>query len=70
MEAAQAHNPAVLAAYLYDLAKSFSRFYHDHPIAVAEDEGTRAYRLGLSSAVVNAMKHGLHLLNIPFLEAM
>ncbi|MEX2443648.1 MAG: arginine--tRNA ligase [Alkalispirochaeta sp.] len=69
-DSAQAHNPAMLAGYLYDTAKTFSRFYHDHPIAVSDDPAQREYRLGLSRAVMNMMHHGLTLLNIPFVEAM
>ncbi|MFW5693736.1 MAG: arginine--tRNA ligase [Alkalispirochaeta sp.] len=70
VDAAEAHNPAMLAGYLYDTAKTFSRFYHDHPIAVSEDPAQREYRLGLSRAIMNMMHHGLTLLNIPFVEAM
>ena len=70
IDSAEAHNPSMLASYLYDTAKVFSRFYHDHPIAVAKDPQQREYRLGLSRAVMNMMQHGLTLLNIPFVEAM
>ncbi|HKK48975.1 MAG TPA: arginine--tRNA ligase, partial [Alkalispirochaeta sp.] len=70
VDSAESHNPAMLAGYLYDTAKTFSRFYHDHPIAVADDPAQRAYRLGLSRAIMNMMRHGLTLLNIPFVEAM
>ena len=68
--AAQSHNPSMVAGYLYDTAKLFSRFYHDEPIAVAEDEAQRSFRLGLSRAIMNMMRHGLSVLNIPFVEAM
>jgi arginyl-tRNA synthetase len=70
VESAHAHNPAMLAGYLYETAKTFSRFYHDHPIAVSDDADQREYRLGLSRAIMNMMHHGLTLLNIPFVEAM
>ena len=70
LDAATAHNPSMVAGYLYDTAKVFSRFYHDHPIAVAEDPAVRAFRLGLSRAVMNVIRHGLGLLNIPFVDAM
>jgi arginyl-tRNA synthetase len=70
IDAATAHNPSMLAGYLYESAKVFSRFYHDHPIAVAEDPDQRAFRLGLSRAVMHMMRHGLEMLNIPFVEAM
>lgn len=69
-DAAQAFNPSMLAGYLYETAKTFSRFYHDYPIAVAKDPEQRDFRLGLSRALMNMMRHGLSLLNIPFVEAM
>lgn len=70
VDAATAHNPAMLAAHLYETARIFSRFYHDHPIAVAEDPGERDFRLGLSAALLNMMTHGLGLLNIPVVDRM
>jgi arginyl-tRNA synthetase len=70
VDAARAHNPSMVAGYLYDTAKVFSRFYHDHPIAVAEDPAVRTFRLGLSQAVMTVIRHGLGLLNIPFVDAM
>lgn len=69
-DAAASRNPSLLAGYLHETARSFSRFYHDHPIAVADDSRVRSFRLGLSRAVMHVMHHGLELLNIPFLEAM
>jgi arginyl-tRNA synthetase len=69
-EAATSFNPSVLAGYLYETAKTFSRFYHDHPIAVADSADVRDFRLGLARAVMNVMQHGLNVLNIPFLEVM
>ena len=63
-------NPSMVAGFLYETAKTFSRFYHDHPIAVAEEASQREFRLALSRAVVNVMQHGLYLLNMPFVEAM
>lgn len=70
VEAAVTYNPSLLAGYLYETAKVFSRFYHDHPIAVADDVEVRDFRLGLSRAVMYLMQHGLEVLNIPFLETM
>ena len=69
-DAALAANPAALCSYLYESARVFSRLYHDYPIAVAGDPIQRAFRLALSKAVMNMVRHGLNLLNIPFLEAM
>ncbi|MCB2173588.1 arginine--tRNA ligase, partial [archaeon] len=69
-EAARNYNPALVAGALYEIAKTFSRFYHDHPIAVAQDPQVRSHRLALSAAIGNVMRHGLHVLNIPFVEQM
>jgi len=68
--AAENYNPSLLAGYLFDCAKVFSRFYHDYPIAVAEDPVVRTNRLALAGAVMNVMKNGLDLLNIPFVAKM
>lgn len=69
-DAADQYNPSLVASALYEIAKTFSRFYHDHPIAVAEDPEIRSQRMALSAAVRNVMQHGLRLLNIPFVDRM
>jgi arginyl-tRNA synthetase len=68
--AAAGMDPSLLAAYLYDLSRSFSRFYHDCPILNAEDPALAAARLALSRAVLRVLQDALHLICIPFLEAM
>jgi arginyl-tRNA synthetase len=69
-EAAAALDPSHLAAYLYELSKCFSRFYHDCPILNAESPDLSAARLGLSQAVLRVLQDALHLICVPFLEAM
>ena len=69
-DAAAALDPSRLAAYLYDLSKCFSRFYHDCPILNAENPKLRTARLGLSRAVLQVLKDALNLICVPFLEAM
>jgi len=69
-EAADALDPSRLAAYLYELSKCFSRFYHDCPILGAGDPGLSAARLGLSRAVLRVLKDALGLICVPFLEEM
>ena len=63
-------DPSIMAAYLYDLAKGFSRFYHDCPVLAAEDPALVAARLALCRAVLNVLSDALQLTCIPFLEAM
>ncbi|MDR2718815.1 MAG: arginine--tRNA ligase [Treponema sp.] len=69
-EAAAALDPSRLAAYLYELSKCFSRFYHDCPILNAENPDVSAARLGLARAVLRVLQDALHLTCIPFLEIM
>jgi arginyl-tRNA synthetase len=63
-------DPSLLAAYLYELAKAFSRFYHECPILNAEEPDTAFARLALSRAVLRVLTDALNLVCIPFLEVM
>jgi len=63
-------NPSLVASHLYNLAKSFSRFYHDIPVLNADDSTTVIARLRLSEAVLEVMKRGFALINVPFLDKM
>ena len=69
-EAASFMDPSRLAAWLYDLSKSFSRFYHDCPILQAETADLAASRLALCRAALWALRDALGLICIPFLEIM
>ena len=68
--AAATMDPSVLTTYLYNLAKAFSRFYHDCPILAAPSEELVQARLALCQAVLLVLKDALHLTCIPFLKAM
>jgi arginyl-tRNA synthetase len=70
VQAARELDPSRVAVALYELAKSFSRFYHDLPIITAETPALAEARLALSEAVRQVLRQGFHLLNIPYLEAM
>ncbi|MCL1931197.1 MAG: arginine--tRNA ligase [Treponema sp.] len=69
-EAAADLDPSRLAAYLYELSKCFSRFYHDCPILNAENPELSAARLALSQAVLRVLQDALRLICVPFLEIM
>jgi arginyl-tRNA synthetase len=70
LTAARDLNPSVLTAYLFELCKSFSRYYQDHPVLRNEDAGLVLSRIALVRGVMQILKNGLALLGIPFLEAM
>ncbi len=68
-KAAGARNPAVLADYLYDLAKAFSDFYRDVKVIGADLEAERA-RVALIDAVKIVLANGLGILGIAAPEEM
>ncbi|MGO9412277.1 MAG: arginine--tRNA ligase [Spirochaetia bacterium] len=68
--AANELNPSILAAYLFELCKSFSRYYQDHPVLRNEDSNLVVSRIALVRAVLQVLRNGLSLLGIPFLSAM
>ena len=69
-QAGAEYTPAVLATYLYEVAKLFSSYYHDYPILTADEPHLRQARLVLARSVLHVLKNGLGLLNIPYLEIM
>jgi arginyl-tRNA synthetase len=70
MEAAANLDPSHLTAYLYELSKYFSRFYHECPILNSGDPALSRARLELSRAVMSVLKDAFHLVCIPFLSVM
>lgn len=69
-QAAVEKDPSRIATTLYEAAKSFSRFYHDLQVLNASDPAIVQARLLVAAAILQVLRHGLGLLNIPFLEAM
>ncbi len=69
-QAAEAYSPAVIANYVYELAKAYNKFYHEHSILQAEDEVSRKFRLQLSAASAKVIKKGMALLGIEVPERM
>ncbi len=71
LKRAQANwDPSIVAAFLYDTAKTFSHYYHDNRILNAESKELIRARVGLCEAVLTVMKNGFKIIGVPFLEAM
>ena len=68
--AARDYNPSALTAAMYEIAKTFSRFYHDNPVLNNEDKVLAVSRMKLSEAVLQVLKNGFGLIGIPFLDKM
>jgi arginyl-tRNA synthetase len=69
-EAGKDMNPSVIAGYLYDLTKSFSRYYHDVPILHDDNKKRVLARIELVQAILQVLKNGYFLIGIPFLDRM
>ena len=62
--------PSIIGAYIYDLAKSFNSYYHDHSIMREENVKVRQMRLQLASEVARVIRSGMALLGIEVPERM
>ncbi|MFR9523673.1 MAG: arginine--tRNA ligase [Rikenellaceae bacterium] len=62
--------PSMIGAYIYDLAKEFNGYYHDHSILKEECEATRQFRLQLADQVARIIKSGMALMGIDVPERM
>jgi arginyl-tRNA synthetase len=69
-EAGDMLSPALIANYLYELAREYNQFYHDFPIIKEPDVDMRDYRLKLSLVVSNIIKTGMELLGIDVPDRM
>ena len=67
---ATAYSPAVIANYVYELAKTYNKFYHELSILQAEDEQSKQFRLLLSAASGKVIKKAMGLLGIEVPERM
>lgn len=69
-QAAEGHNPGIIANYVYEVAKVYNKFYHEKSILQAEDEQTKQFRLQLSAAAAKVISNGMGLLGINVPERM
>ena len=68
--AAEDYSPAILAQYLFDLAKEYNRFYAELPIFHEKDQQLQAFRVALSLQTAKTIKRGMSLLGIQVPERM
>ncbi len=69
-QAAEEHNPSVVANYVFHLAKTFNSFYTEHSVANAESEEKKSLRLHISIMTAMVIKSALQLLGIKVPERM
>ena len=65
-------DPSIMAAYVYDVCKSFSAFYRDCPILSVESEQPKLARarLALAECTLTVLKTAMELVLVPFVERM
>ena len=63
-DAGRNYSPALIANYVYELAKEYNQFYHDCSILKEQDEKVRCFRQLLSETVADVIKRGMSLLGI------
>ena len=68
--AAAAYSPALIANYVYELAKEYNQFYHDYQILKEENTDIRMLRLVLSKNTAQVIRTALDLLGIVSPERM
>ncbi|MGK5087418.1 arginine--tRNA ligase [Bdellovibrionota bacterium FG-2] len=59
------YRPSVLCSYLFDLSKTFNRFYKECPIKTASSNAQKNTRLKLVELTAATLKEGLAILGIP-----
>lgn len=68
-QAAAEYSPALIANYVYELAKEFSQYYHDTPM-LKEEKEVAAFRLHLAAITGTAIKTSMNLLGINVSDRM
>lgn len=69
-EAAAEMSPARIANYVYEVAKEFNQFYHEHSILNEEDQAVSNLRLCLAALTARVIRDGMALLGIEVPEKM
>lgn len=69
-QAAAEYSPAVMANYLYELAREYNVFYHELSILKEENADRKKLRLAVSALTATVIKNGMALLGIEVPERM
>lgn len=69
-QAGDDYSPAIIAQYLFDLAKDYNRLYAELPIFNETDDRVQAFRVAISAQVARTIKAGMKLLGITVPEKM
>ncbi len=69
-EAGTTYSPAIIANYVYELAKEYNQFYHDYSVLYETNSALRDFRILLSEQTAKVIQTALYLLGIEVPERM
>ncbi len=69
-EAGINYSPAMIANYVYEIAKEYNQFYHDHYILKENNEAIKQLRLVISQITGKIIKSAMNILGIDVPERM
>jgi arginyl-tRNA synthetase len=69
-QAGEEMSPSVIANYVYEVAKLYNTFYHEHQILKAESPVKKELRLQINQMTAHVIKSGMSLLGIRVPERM
>jgi len=69
-EAATNYSPAIIANYVYELAKTYNKFYYQRPILHITYKKSKSFRFQLSSVSAKVIRKAMGLLGIDVPERM
>ena len=70
IQAGEELSPAIIANYIYDLAKVFNQFYQELPVLKEENNDKKLLRLFITSFVGSTIKKSMKLLGIEVPQKM
>ena len=69
-EAGDAHSPALVANFIYDLAKEFNQYYQSVSILKESDSQRLLFRLAMLKEIAFVLRKGMLILGIELPERM
>lgn len=69
-EAAENYSPAIIAQFVYDVAKEYNRFYTEEPILKESEENYMKFKIAFSLQIAKTIKKSMGLLGIDVPERM
>jgi arginyl-tRNA synthetase len=69
-DAAMTMSPALIANYVYELARAFNQFYHDYSVINEPDADVSLFRLKLCRFTAHVIRNAMQLLGIQVPERM